>query len=140
MCIRDSYYSRTEAGKQYPIRCRKKGSLDAPEEVVLDVNELAQGRVLSVSLPNRTLGQIRLYSNHRGPGNRGSKHYPRYWPFTTDTLHGKRQSGRTIGSINLLTLSGSQKVTYKASLVLSTPPLVQAKAQERCHCTRVGRH
>src|SRR5215813_1863631 len=33
------YYSRTEAGKQYPIRCRKKGSLNAPEEVVLDVNE-----------------------------------------------------------------------------------------------------
>jgi oligopeptidase B len=36
------YYSRTEAGKQYQIRCRKKGSLDAPEEVVLDVNELAK--------------------------------------------------------------------------------------------------
>src|SRR2546427_8424022 len=38
------YYLRTEAGKQYPIRCRKKGSMDAPEEVVLDVNELAKGQ------------------------------------------------------------------------------------------------
>ncbi len=38
------YYVRTEAGKQYPIRCRKKGSMDAPEEVVLDVNELAKGQ------------------------------------------------------------------------------------------------
>jgi oligopeptidase B len=38
------YYSRTEAGKQYPIFCRKKGSLDAPEEVTLDVNELAKGQ------------------------------------------------------------------------------------------------
>jgi oligopeptidase B len=38
------YYSRTEAGKQYQIRCRKKGSLDAPEEVVLDGNELAKGQ------------------------------------------------------------------------------------------------
>src|SRR5215472_5447311 len=38
------YYVRTEAGKQYPIRCRKKGSTDAPEEVVLDVNELAKGQ------------------------------------------------------------------------------------------------
>src|SRR6266478_1491348 len=38
------YYSRTEAGKQYAIRCRKKGSMDAPEEVVLDVNELAKGQ------------------------------------------------------------------------------------------------
>jgi oligopeptidase B len=38
------YYSRTEAGKQYQIRCRKKGSLDAPEEVLLDVNEMAKGQ------------------------------------------------------------------------------------------------
>ena len=38
------YYSRTEAGKQYSIRCRKRGSLDAPEEVVLDINELAKGQ------------------------------------------------------------------------------------------------
>jgi oligopeptidase B len=37
------YYTRSEAGKQYGIRCRKKGSMDAPEEVVLDVNELAKG-------------------------------------------------------------------------------------------------
>jgi oligopeptidase B len=39
------YYSRTEAGKQYQIRCRKKGSLDAPEQVLLDINELAKGQV-----------------------------------------------------------------------------------------------
>ena len=38
------YYARTEAGKQYPIRCRRKGSMDAPEEVVLDLNELAKGQ------------------------------------------------------------------------------------------------
>ena len=38
------YYIRTEAGKQYPIRCRKKISPDASEEVLLDVNELAQGQ------------------------------------------------------------------------------------------------
>ena len=38
------YYVRTEAGKQYPIRCRKKGSMDAPEEVLIDVNQLAQGQ------------------------------------------------------------------------------------------------
>jgi len=37
------YYSRTEEGKQYPIYCRKHGSLDAAEEVTLDVNELARG-------------------------------------------------------------------------------------------------
>jgi oligopeptidase B len=37
------YYTRTEAGKQYSIYCRKKGGLDAAEEVLLDVNELAKG-------------------------------------------------------------------------------------------------
>ena len=37
------YYARTEAGKQYPIRCRKKASMDAPEEVLLDQNEMAKG-------------------------------------------------------------------------------------------------
>jgi len=38
------YYSRTEEGKQYPIQCRKKGSREASEEVILDVNELAKGQ------------------------------------------------------------------------------------------------
>lgn len=38
------YYSRTEEGKQYNIYCRKKASLDAPEEVILDVNQLADGK------------------------------------------------------------------------------------------------
>ena len=37
------YYTRLEDGQEYPIYCRKKGSLDAPEEVMLDVNVLAQG-------------------------------------------------------------------------------------------------
>lgn len=38
------YYTRTEEGKQYPIFCRKHGSLDAKEEMVLDENELAKGQ------------------------------------------------------------------------------------------------
>lgn len=37
------YYSRTIEGKQYPIRCRKREKLDAPEEILLDGNALAQG-------------------------------------------------------------------------------------------------
>jgi oligopeptidase B len=37
------YYSRTEEGKQYSIHCRKRGSLEAEEEVLLDVNALAAG-------------------------------------------------------------------------------------------------
>ena len=37
------YYSRTERGKQYPILCRKPGGLEAPEQVMLDLNRLAEG-------------------------------------------------------------------------------------------------
>ena len=37
------YYSRTIEGFQYPIYCRKFQSLDAPEQILLDVNELAKG-------------------------------------------------------------------------------------------------
>nr|WP_220348525.1 hypothetical protein [Alkalilimnicola ehrlichii] len=37
------YYSRTEQGRQYPLFCRKHGSVDAAEEIVLDINLLAEG-------------------------------------------------------------------------------------------------
>ncbi|MEP0273022.1 MAG: S9 family peptidase [Balneola sp.] len=37
------YYTRYEEGGEYPIYCRKKGSLDAPEEVMINVNEMAEG-------------------------------------------------------------------------------------------------
>ena len=36
------YYSRTEEGKQYPILCRRKGSAEGPEQVLLDINEFAK--------------------------------------------------------------------------------------------------
>ena len=55
------YYSRYEEGKEYPIYCRKPGSLDAKEEVMLNVNEMAEGYTyfavsgLSVSTNNRYL-------------------------------------------------------------------------------------
>jgi oligopeptidase B len=37
------YYTQFETGKQYPILVRKKGSLEAAEEILLDENALAQG-------------------------------------------------------------------------------------------------
>jgi oligopeptidase B len=37
------YYSRTEEGRQYPYMCRRKGSMEGPEEILLDLNALAQG-------------------------------------------------------------------------------------------------
>lgn len=37
------YYTRTETGKAYQIHCRKLGSLEADEEIILDENALAKG-------------------------------------------------------------------------------------------------
>ena len=37
------YITRFEKGKDYPIYSRKKGSLDAPEEIMFDCNEMAKG-------------------------------------------------------------------------------------------------
>lgn len=55
------YYTRYEEGKEYPIYCRKKGTLEAAEEILLNVNELAKGHDyysitgLSVSEDNNLL-------------------------------------------------------------------------------------
>jgi len=55
------YYTRTEEGKQYYKYCRKKGSLDSTEEVLLDVDAMAQGHAyyaisgLSISPDNKRL-------------------------------------------------------------------------------------
>ncbi len=55
------YYSRFETGQEYPVYCRKKGTPEATEEVMLNVNELAAGydfynvSGLSVSPDNKLL-------------------------------------------------------------------------------------
>ena len=74
------YYSRTEEGAQYPIYCRKTGTPDAPdvdalEQVILDVNELARdeafmavgsttvsddGNLLAYSVDNKGFRQYTL--------------------------------------------------------------------------------
>jgi len=38
------YYSRYAAGAEYPVHARKAGTLDAPEQVILDLNVMADGR------------------------------------------------------------------------------------------------
>ena len=58
------YYSRTEEGQQYGIICRKKGNLEADEEILLDLNELAEGHDY-FSLGNWTIStndQLLAYS------------------------------------------------------------------------------
>jgi oligopeptidase B len=55
------YYTRYEEGKEYEIVCRKKGNLEAKEEVLLNGNELAEGKPFfdigdySVSIDNKLL-------------------------------------------------------------------------------------
>ena len=55
------YYTRYETGSQYPLYCRKRGSLEAPEEILLDVAALAKGKdyykvgTLSLSPDHRLL-------------------------------------------------------------------------------------
>ncbi|HEX4780783.1 MAG TPA: S9 family peptidase [Usitatibacter sp.] len=41
------YYQREVQGLQYPIYCRRKGSMEGAEEVMLDVNELAKGHAFT---------------------------------------------------------------------------------------------
>ncbi len=45
------YYSRTVEGQPYPIYCRRAGSLEAPEQVLLDVNEMARGKKFLIARP-----------------------------------------------------------------------------------------
>src|SRR4051794_16981239 len=53
------YYSRTVEGEQYGIHCRKTGSVDAPEEILLDENVLAAGHGFFA------LGGFELSPSHR---------------------------------------------------------------------------
>ncbi|MBI3038538.1 S9 family peptidase [bacterium] len=52
------YYDRTEKGKQYKIYCRKRNSLCNPEEIILDENLLAAGKVFFL------LGSLEVSPNH----------------------------------------------------------------------------
>ena len=55
------YYSRYEQGGEYPIFCRRKGNMEAPEEIMLNGNEMAKGHAYfdigeyEVSPDNKTL-------------------------------------------------------------------------------------
>ena len=58
------YYARFEAGQQYPIHARRKGNMEAPEEILLDGNAMAQGHAFfsiggyQVSDDNRRLAWL----------------------------------------------------------------------------------
>ena len=61
------YYKRYEGSLEYPIYCRKQGSVEATEEIILDVNQIAEGhdfcsvRGAAVSPDSRLLAWARIY-------------------------------------------------------------------------------
>ncbi|HYW12036.1 MAG TPA: hypothetical protein VE871_08765, partial [Longimicrobium sp.] len=67
------YYSRTEEGKQYPIFVRRRGSMQAPEEVIFDQNRMAEGARYY------TLGAFSVSPDHRmlafSVDTSGSEHF-----------------------------------------------------------------
>ena len=59
------YYARTEEGKQYPIRCRRQGSMEAPEQILLDLNQLGEGKKfvgLGATAPERRSKSVGFYT------------------------------------------------------------------------------
>jgi len=90
------YYTRFEEGKEYPVYCRKQGSLEANEEIMLNVNEMAEGYAyyhvggISVSPDNKMI----VY----GVDTVGRRNYTLYFKMLeTGTLLPDAISG-TIGS------------------------------------------
>lgn len=53
------YYSRMEKGKNYSINCRKKGSLEAKEEIILDENILGEGQKYC------SVGALEMSNDHK---------------------------------------------------------------------------
>ncbi len=85
------YYSRYEEGREYPLYCRKKGDLEAAEEIMLNVNELSEGHTFyqiggwSVSPDNKKLvygvdtvsrRKYTLYIKDLGTGSLYQEHIP----------------------------------------------------------------
>ncbi len=86
------YYSRTEEGKAYAIYCRRHGGLDAPEEVTIDLNELARGerfmargayqvsddgKMLAYSIDNTGFREYTLHVKNLVTGKVGAESIPR---------------------------------------------------------------
>jgi oligopeptidase B len=119
------YYSRTEKGKQYSILCRKAGSLEAPEQVMLDLNQLALGH------PFLALGAAAVSDDGR------------LLAYTTDltgfreyTLHVKDLETGTLRPDQVLKVSAVAWAADGATLFYVTED--EAKRPYRLHRHRLG--
>jgi oligopeptidase B len=90
------YYSKYFEGKEYPVHYRKKGSLEAPEELILDENKLAErqefcsvgqvsvsrdGKILAYSIDTVSRRQYDIYFIDLESG--------KYLPETIDSVSGQ---------------------------------------------------
>ena len=95
------YYSRYEEGKEYPIYCRRKDTMENPEQIILDGNKMAEGHhyfdigVYSVSLDNELLAysidtvsrrQYDIYVKHIGAHYDEQPHFPEVIKNTTGNM------------------------------------------------------
>jgi len=100
------YYSRMVAGQQYPVFCRKRQSLTADEEILLDCNELAKGHSYF------SLGVFEISPNHDilayGVDTLGSEHY---------TVQFKRLNDQTLLSDVLTDVGGALEWSADQSTV-----------------------
>ena len=101
------YYSRTETGKQYAIRCRRKGSLEAPEQVLLNLNELAKGeRFMAVGDWDVTDdGNVMAYTTD----TTGFRNYTLH---IKDLTTGKIFPGETVEKVSSLTWAADKKTLF----------------------------
>jgi oligopeptidase B len=89
------YNTRYEAGMEYPIYTRRKGSMDAAEEILLDVNQMAVGyEYYAVTMM------------HVSPDNR-------YLAFAADTL------GRYISNLSIKDLQTGEILPYEVPNITS---------------------
>ena len=114
-------YQRTEEGKQYPILCRKKGELTAPEEVVLDVNALAAGQKFMALARSSTTTTTPSWPIPRTPTATGT------------TISTSRTSPRA--RISALPWARSRKSPGRRAGRCSSSPRTKPNARTRCGAT-----
>ncbi|HZY10057.1 MAG TPA: S9 family peptidase [Bacteroidota bacterium] len=101
------YYTRTEKGKQYPINCRKKGSLESNEEIILDRNELAKGlrTLLLGGLTVSPNGNLMAYSLDTN----GSETFTMY---VKDLRNGALLSDRIENTVSIIWAMDNKTIFY----------------------------
>lgn len=100
------YYSRTVKGQQYEIYCRRKGSMKAREEVMLDLNALGKGK------PYIDAGQLEVSPNGRILAyTLDTTGYREYQLYFKDLMTGRVYPDR-FGKVNGVTWCADNRTVY----------------------------